>query len=55
LHAQQRGSVAARVAALYGLAEEEELLELGASVGAAARLARIDQQVARIMEQWELL
>jgi predicted Zn-dependent protease len=41
-------------AARYGLAEAEEVTELRASVAAAARLARIDQQVARIMQEWDL-
>ncbi len=54
LHESQRGSLAGSVASLYGLAQGEELMELGASVGAAARIARIDEQVARIMSEWGL-
>jgi hypothetical protein len=54
LHERQRDSLAGCVAARYGLAEAEEVTELRASVVAAARLARIDQQVARIMQEWDL-
>ena len=53
LHERQRDSVAARVAARYGLADTEALTELRTSVAAAAWIARIDQQVAAIMKEWE--
>jgi hypothetical protein len=53
LHERQRDSVAARVAARYGLAEAEEVRELRTTLGVSARVARIDEQVARIMEPWD--
>jgi hypothetical protein len=53
LHEQQRESLASRVAELYGLKETESLTELRTSVGAAARIARIDRQVDEIMHQWD--
>jgi hypothetical protein len=53
LHERDRDSLAARVAERYGLAEAEAVTELRTSVGAAARLARIDRQVAEIMEWLE--
>jgi hypothetical protein len=52
LHERQRDSLAARVAARYGLGGAGEVAELRTSVAAAARIARIDEQVARIMERW---
>jgi hypothetical protein len=52
LHEGQRDALAQRVAIRYGLAAAEEVTDLRTSVEAAARIARIDQQVARIMEQW---
>jgi hypothetical protein len=52
LHERQRDSLSARVAALYGLAGGEEVTELRTSVGAAARIARIDARAAAIMEKW---
>jgi hypothetical protein len=52
LHARQRDSLAQCVARLYGLAETETVTELRTSAQAAARIAEIDRQVARIMEQW---
>jgi hypothetical protein len=54
LHTGQRDSLAARVAERYGLAEKESLTELHTSVEAAARMARIDRQVAEIMKRWKL-
>jgi hypothetical protein len=51
LHERDKDSLAARVAERYGLAEAEAVTDLRTSVGAAARIARIDQQVAEIM-QW---
>src|SRR5262249_28219526 len=39
-------------AARYGRGGAEEVAELRPSVAAAARIARIDEQVARIMERW---
>jgi hypothetical protein len=46
-------SLADQVAKLYGLKASEALTELRTSVGAAARIARIDQQVAEIMKEWD--
>jgi hypothetical protein len=54
LHDRQRESLAAKVAERYGLTEAESLTALRTSVGAAAVIARIDQQVAAIMEKWKL-
>ncbi|HYT89381.1 MAG TPA: DUF5682 family protein, partial [Gemmataceae bacterium] len=53
LHERHRDSLAASVAERYGLTEKESLTELRMSVGAAARIARIDRQVADIMEKWD--
>jgi hypothetical protein len=53
LHERQRESLGERVAGHYGLSEETSLTELRTSVGAAALIARIDQQVDRIMKEWE--
>lgn len=53
LHDQQRDSLAGRVAELYGLKETESLTELRTSVGAAARIARIDREVDQIMSRWD--
>jgi hypothetical protein len=47
------GSLANKVAELYGLKKAEMLTELTTSLGAAAWIARIDQQVAKIMAAWE--
>ena len=55
LHQRQREALAERVAQRYGLAEKESLTELRTSVGAAALIARIDRQVAEIMQAWDLL
>jgi len=52
LHERDRDSLAQRVAVRYGLAQAEEVTELRASVGAAATIARIDQEVDRIMQDW---
>ncbi len=49
----QLTSFSQRVAERYGL-REVEALDLDTSVAAAAEIARIDHQVAEIMEQWEL-
>jgi hypothetical protein len=54
LHDRQRDSLAVKVAQHYGLAEGETITELRTSVAAAAWIARIDQQVAKIMEKWNL-
>ena len=54
LHRRQRSSIAERVAQLHGLAESRELTELTTSIGAAAMFARIDAEVAQIMESWNL-
>ena len=48
----RRTPVAQRVAARYNLAGGEAVTDLRTSVQAGARVARIDQQVARIMEKW---
>jgi hypothetical protein len=53
LHDRQRDALAARVAERYGLEEKESLTELRVSVGTAALISRIDQQVAVIMKKWE--
>jgi hypothetical protein len=52
LHERDRDSLAQRVAVLHGLAAAEEVTDLRTSVGAAARIARIDQEVDRIMQDW---
>jgi hypothetical protein len=52
LHANQRDALAQRVAARYGLAGAQAVTELRTSVEAGARIARIDRQVAEIMERW---
>jgi hypothetical protein len=52
LHERDRDSLAQRVAVLHGLAGAEEVTDLRTSVGAAARIARIDQEVDRIMQDW---
>src|SRR5690606_8523307 len=52
LHERQRDSIALRVAERYGLKEAAALTELRTSVGAAARIAEIDRQVAAIMSEW---
>jgi hypothetical protein len=54
LHRHHRDSLAAQVGQRYGLAKGETLTQLTISVAAAARIARIDQQVAEIMAKWEL-
>jgi hypothetical protein len=54
LHLHQRDSVAAKVAERYGLSKAEQWTQLATSVAAAAQIVRIDQQVARIMAQWDL-
>ena len=55
LHAAQTDSLAARVAKVYGLAEDEvQLTTLNTSVGAAALIARIDSKVAAIMNRWSI-
>ena len=55
LHERHVDSLAGCVARRYGLAEDEaeSLTELKPSVGAAAMFARIDAEVARIMQEWE--
>jgi hypothetical protein len=52
LHERDRDALAQRVAVLHGLAGAEDVTELRTSVGAAARIARIDQEVDRIMQDW---
>jgi hypothetical protein len=52
LHERDRDSLAQRVAVLHGLAEAEEVTDLRTSVAAAARIARIDQEVDAIMQDW---
>lgn len=56
LHQRHVDTLAECVARRYGLTEEEaaSLTELRTSVGAAALFARIDAEVARIMQEWEL-
>jgi hypothetical protein len=54
LHRHQRDAVAVKVAERYGLAKAEQLTALTLSVAAAARVARIDQQVAQILAKWDL-
>jgi hypothetical protein len=53
LHERQRDLLAEQVARLHGLAEATSLTELRTSVDAAALIARIDQQVAQIMKDWD--
>lgn len=53
LHERQRDSLAENVARRYGLCEAEAVTDLRTSVGAAARIAEIDRQVARILARWE--
>jgi hypothetical protein len=52
LHDRQRDALASRVAQFHGLREDEKLTELRTSVGAAALIAQLDQQVAKIMQEW---
>jgi len=52
LNERDRDSLAHRVALRYGLTQAEEVRDLRTSVAAAARIARIDQEVDRIMENW---
>jgi hypothetical protein len=54
LHERQRDSLALVVATRYGLKNTTEVTQLRTSVAAGARIARIDQEVSRIMEQWSL-
>jgi hypothetical protein len=54
LHETQRDALAAHVAEHYGLSEKETVTELHTSVAAAALIAQIDREVARIMARWEL-
>ena len=54
LHDRQRESLSLRVAQRYHLAESEILQDLQTSVGAAALIARLDQQVAEIMKHWHI-
>ena len=52
LHARHRDSLAERVAEKYGLKDDKPLQKLQLSVTAAARIAALDQKVARIMAEW---
>jgi hypothetical protein len=52
LQERQRDSLAQRVANLYGLKEADAVTDLRTSAAAAARIAEIDERVARIMERW---
>ncbi len=54
MHARQVDSLAAVVARMYGLSEDqrESLLELNTSVGAAAVIADIDRRVSELMQNW---
>lgn len=52
LHGAQVQSVAGQVAEFYGLKEAESLTDLRTSTGAAAWLARLDREVAEILEAW---
>ncbi len=54
MNSGHRDSIATRVAELYGLKEGTSISELRISTQAAITVARIDQQVARIMEEWRL-
>ncbi|MFK8111086.1 MAG: DUF5682 family protein [Rubripirellula sp.] len=54
LHKRQRNSLAERVASLHDLSEDEDLTDLSTSVAAAATFARIDVEVSKIMESWNL-
>lgn len=53
LHERQRDSLAENVARRYGLCQAEEVTDLRTSVGAAARIAALDRQVAEILAAWE--
>jgi hypothetical protein len=53
LHERQRDSLAENVARRYGLCQAEEVTDLRTSVGAAARIAALDRQVAEILARWE--
>jgi hypothetical protein len=52
LHERQRDSVAQQVAELYGLRESAAIRRLNLSLGAVALLARLDQKVAAIVDEW---
>jgi hypothetical protein len=52
LHDRHLDSLAECVARRYGLAEDQSPRELTTSVGAAALFARIDAQVAKVLDQW---
>lgn len=52
LHTRHRDSLAQRVAEKYGLKETKPLQTLQLSLGAAAKIAELDQRVARIMADW---
>lgn len=54
LRREQVEAVAGKVAQKYGLVERESLTGLRTTVAAAAWLARIDAQVAKVMEAWEV-
>jgi hypothetical protein len=52
LHERLKDNLATHVAELYGLKESESLRKLHTSVGAAALMADLDAQVAKIMDDW---
>jgi len=54
LHERQRLTLADRVARRYGIKASEDLTRLGTSLAAGVMMARIDEQVGRILAVWDL-
>jgi hypothetical protein len=54
LHDRQRLTLADRVARRYGIKASEDLTRLGTSLAAGVLMARIDEQVGRILADWDL-
>jgi Family of unknown function (DUF5682) len=54
LHERQRMTLADRVARRYGIKASEDLTRLGTSLAAGVLMARIDEQVGRILAGWDL-
>ncbi len=52
LHRRHRDAIASRVAERYGLRDAESLQQLELPAAAAARVAHLDQQVAKIIREW---
>ena len=54
LHERQRDNLAVHVAERYGLRDAEAVTTLTTSTDALSHMARIDQRVADILEEWSL-